>query len=78
MSNREDLEKQALLSVCACYYYDAADNIDTASDEDLELMIADGYIGHRDDEDELEDCYEYQAELAERARDGAREDGIDV
>ena len=37
--SREDLEKQALQEICACLYYDLADNIDTADDDELRAII---------------------------------------
>lgn len=40
MIDRETLEKQALQAVSAELYYDLADNIDEASDADLEAIIA--------------------------------------
>lgn len=36
---REDLEKQALQEICACLYYDLADNIDAADDDELRAII---------------------------------------
>ena len=37
--DREELEKVALMAVCTCLYYDLADNIDSASDEELWQII---------------------------------------
>lgn len=36
---REDLEQQALKAVCACWYYDLADNIEVASDSELLAIV---------------------------------------
>ena len=48
---RVRLEKQALMQICSCLYYDLADNIDVASDQDLVDYIADRYdcdmCGHK-------------------------------
>ena len=48
---RVGLEKQALRNICSCLYYDLADSIDAASDQDLVDYIADRYdcdmCGHR-------------------------------
>ena len=48
---RVGLEKQALMQICSCLYYDLADNIDAASDQDLVDYIADRYdcdmCGHK-------------------------------
>lgn len=38
--DRKDLEKQALKAVSAEDYYELCDNMDTATDEELELIIA--------------------------------------
>jgi hypothetical protein len=37
--DREELEKVALMAVCACNYYDLADNIDITTDEELWQII---------------------------------------
>lgn len=37
--DREELEHLALMAVCACLYYDLADNIDTATDDELWRII---------------------------------------
>jgi hypothetical protein len=37
--SREDLEKQALQEICACLYYDLADSIDAADDDELRAII---------------------------------------
>lgn len=39
MMNREDLEKLALETVSAELYYDLADNLETATDEELIKII---------------------------------------
>ena len=48
---RVELEKLALLQICSCLYYDLADNIDVASDQELVDYIADRYdcdmCGHK-------------------------------
>ncbi len=33
------LENKALASICACYYYDLADNINTITDQELVCLI---------------------------------------
>jgi hypothetical protein len=43
---REELEKEALQSVCPCWYYDLADNIDSLSDYDLYQIAQRPYICH--------------------------------
>lgn len=42
-SDRELLEKHALEAVCSCQYYDLADCIDSASDQELLDIINDNY-----------------------------------
>lgn len=37
---REKLEKAALMAICAGYYYDLADTIDSMSDSELEEIVA--------------------------------------
>lgn len=37
---REKLEKSALMAICACYYYDLADTIDSMTDKELEVIVA--------------------------------------
>ena len=48
---RVSLEKQALLNICSCLYYDLADSIDAVSDQELVDYIADRYdcdmCGHK-------------------------------
>ena len=48
---RERLEKQALLNICSCLYYDLADSIDAVSDQELVDFVADRYdcdmCGHK-------------------------------
>ena len=48
---RVRLEKQALMHICSCLYYDLADSIDAASDQELVDYIADRYdcdmCGHK-------------------------------
>lgn len=39
MEDREVLEQTALQEVCSCLYYDLADNIETATDEELQNLI---------------------------------------
>lgn len=39
MIDRELLEKQALEAVCACLYYDLADNIDAEADDSLIAIV---------------------------------------
>lgn len=39
MVDREILEQQALEAVCACLYYDLADNLDSAGDDELLAII---------------------------------------
>lgn len=36
---REDLEKQALVEICSCRYYDLADNVEVATDDELRAII---------------------------------------
>lgn len=36
---REALEKKALEVICACNYYDLADNVDSMSNEELQEII---------------------------------------
>ena len=40
--DREQLEKQALLAVCADDYYELCDNLETTTNEELERIIEDG------------------------------------
>ena len=47
---REKLEKAALGVICACYYYNLADNIDSMSDDELRELI------DSDSPDECSDC----------------------
>ena len=49
--DREELEKVALMAVCTCLYYDLADNIDSASDEELWQIIdnRDAECNHEDE-----------------------------
>ncbi len=42
MTERENLEKGALDTVCACWYYDLADSIGSTSDEELQAIVASG------------------------------------
>ena len=48
---RVRLEKQALLNICSCLYYDLADSIDAVSDQELVDFVADRYdcdmCGHK-------------------------------
>jgi len=37
---REKLEKAALMAICECYYYDLADTIDSMTDTELEVIVA--------------------------------------
>ncbi len=37
---REKLEKAALMAICACYYYDLADTVDSMTDAELEEIVA--------------------------------------
>lgn len=39
MTDRETLESEALEAVCACRYYDIADTLDEASDDELRAII---------------------------------------
>ena len=39
MLDRDLLERVALDKVCACLYYDLADNIDIASDAELVVIV---------------------------------------
>lgn len=39
MQDRELLEKTALQEICACLYYDLADNVETATDDELHDII---------------------------------------
>lgn len=78
-TDREILEAEALKAVCACYYYDLADTIDSLSEFDLSQIISDPENLHRmNDPEELEECPEYLASRAEAIRDSNREDGINV
>lgn len=43
---RELLEKKALESVCPCWYYELANDIDTMTDYDLKMIIDKPYICH--------------------------------
>ncbi len=36
---RDRIEKKALAVICACYYYDLADTIDSMTDEEIEIII---------------------------------------
>lgn len=77
----ETLKAQALKNVCACYYYDLANSIDEASEQDLKDMIADPFYCHVINEDtpeDMEDCPEYRTTQAETIRDSLREDGINA
>ena len=49
--DREELEKVALMAVGTCLYYDLADNIDSASDEELWQIIdnRDAECNHEDE-----------------------------
>lgn len=38
--NREELEKQALITVSSELYYDLCDNLDAISDDELQALIA--------------------------------------
>lgn len=38
--NREDLEKQALITVSSELYYDLCDNLDAMTDDELQALIA--------------------------------------
>lgn len=42
--DREDLERLALLCICACMYYDLADSIDSTSDQELINIINHEYL----------------------------------
>ena len=42
MVDRELLEKEALAEVCACWYYDLADTIEEASDDELLTIMNHG------------------------------------
>ena len=72
------LKQQAQLKVCACYYYDLANEIDNMTAEDLQLIIDNPYYCHTLNDDEVAECPEYQTEQAEVIRDGLREDGINA
>ena len=52
---RVSLEKQALRHICSCLYYDLADSIDAASDQELVDYIEGRYdcemCGHRNSQD---------------------------
>ncbi|HMT19420.1 MAG TPA: hypothetical protein PKD15_05265 [Candidatus Saccharibacteria bacterium] len=37
---RDKLEKAALMAICACYYYDLADTVDSMTDAELEEIVA--------------------------------------
>ena len=41
--SREELEKLALLRVCACMYYDLADTVEETTDADLIKVIKHEY-----------------------------------
>lgn len=41
---REQLEKDALRAICACWYYNFADSIDAMTDAELEEIIADNSV----------------------------------
>ena len=38
--SRKELERRALFSICACYYYDLADTIDSMTNTELEEIVA--------------------------------------
>lgn len=44
--SREDLEKQALTSVCSCWYYELSNDIETLSDDELNKIINNGMYLH--------------------------------
>ena len=74
----EALQKKALMAVCACYYYDLANEAYAMTSEDLNMIIEKPYYCHLINDDDLHDCPEYQAEQAEILRDSLREEGINV
>ena len=37
---REKLERAALMVICACYYYDLADTIESMTESELEEIVA--------------------------------------
>lgn len=72
------LQKQALLAVCSCYYYDLANEAEYMTSEDLQMIVNDPFYCHKINDDELSDCPQWQYEHAEQKRDELREDGINV
>jgi hypothetical protein len=88
MSNftREDLEHQAKMAVCSCWYYDLADSIDAINDEELWKFIDIPMYGHLQNQienkvsahefiEEITECYEinYKPEL-DKAEEEKREE----
>lgn len=74
----EELEQQAKQAVCACWYYDLANEAEYMTADDLKAIIADPYHVHKVNMDDLNECPMYQAEQAETIRDARREDGENV
>jgi len=40
LNRRQELEREALQTICACWYYDFADSIDAMTDDELIEVIA--------------------------------------
>lgn len=57
--DRTTLEGQALLNVCACLYYDLADNLEQATDDDLQAIADDAQAGHLIMGEKRSECSEY-------------------
>lgn len=43
MEDRETLEQAALAAICACLYYELADNLEITTDEELREIIGGAY-----------------------------------
>lgn len=68
--NREEREEKARINICACYYYDLVDNMDEATDEELDEIIADGRHVHTVMGEKRSDCVE---EIEQRILDARKE-----
>lgn len=62
---REDLEQQALQSVCACYHYHLADTVSETPDDELKEIIEDSYALHTAIGETWKDCPEWAMEREE-------------
>ena len=75
---RDQLEARAKQSVCSCWHYELANNIEDHTEADLKAIINNPYFIHeQQDEDDWQDyCAEFKADQAEAIRDARREDGL--